>query len=331
MLDIQSLKKECPGVNFDSPFKYNNEYTVGDYILKHLPITLEIIKNSPNIENEYIIDFVKAELKDVRLPITRTKFMKYLKCTEAFADDFMEAQSRHYAVTFEPKEHKLLQKNESVPFVINEKQYPIRGSYGIVRQVQMGGQKFARKEQNITDNSDVINSELEILRKAPVHPHLIAYFASYEQEDKCYFILSPWCDLNLDSFLKGPPNNEFWKRMDEPKIGRTIIGWMTCLAAALSVLHKSKMKHRDLKPANILLRINDSYTSPVICDFGLSKIFNSQSKSTKIGGTTYYMSPEQSRGHKVGRAADIFALGAIYFELGMLLFKIKRYVIFTYI
>ncbi|KAI8894301.1 kinase-like domain-containing protein [Globomyces pollinis-pini] len=99
---------------------------------------------------------------------------------------------------------------------------------------------------------------------------------------------------------------------------------MACLAAGLSFLHKSRMKHRDLKPANILLQFGDSHINPVICDFGLSKFFNSESKSMKMGGTTYYISPEQARGEKVGRSADIFALGVIYLELGMLLFGITR-------
>lgn len=170
----------------------------------------------------------------------------------------------------------------------------------------------------------MINSELGILRKAPENPHLISYHASYEQGGKCYFILSPWCDLDLDSFLKAPMKYEFWKTSTRPNRLTHITGWMACLAAGLSFLHKSRMKHSDLKPANILLQIGDSHISPVICDFGLSKIFNSESKSMKLGGTTYYISPEQARGEKVGRSADIFALGAIYLELGMLIFGIKR-------
>ncbi|OAJ38197.1 hypothetical protein BDEG_22151 [Batrachochytrium dendrobatidis JEL423] len=179
-LDIQSLKQECPGVDFDAPFQFNKEFTVGHYVLEFLPTTLEIIKNSPNIKNDTILKFVKADFKDFRLPITRTQFMRYLQCTEAFADDFMEAQSSHFAVTFKPKEHKILQKYETVPFKINPQSKTSTCNYGIVQQVQMEGQKFARKEQNIT-NDAVINSELEILLKAPENPHLISYHASYEQ------------------------------------------------------------------------------------------------------------------------------------------------------
>lgn len=323
---IQSLKQECPGVDFNAPFQFNKDYTVGHYVQEFLPTTLEIIKHSKYIKNDIILEFVKADFKDFRLPITRTQFMKYLQCTEAFADDFMEAQSSHFAVTFKPKEHKILQKNETLPFIINPQSKTSTGSYGIVQQVQLGGQKFARKEQNITNDADVINSELEVFLKAPENPHLISYHASYEQNGKCYFILSPWCDLDLDSFLKAPMKYEFWKTSTRPMRLAHITGWMACLAAGLSFLHKSRIKHRDLKPANILLQIGNSHINPVICDFGLSKIFNSESKSRNMGGTTYYISPEQARGEKVGRSADIFALGAIYLELGMLLFGIKRYI-----
>ena len=328
-LDIQSLKQECTGVDFDAPFQFNKDYSVGHYVLEYLATTWEIIKNSRNIKNDTILKFVKSDFQDFCLPITRNQLMRYLQCTEAFADNFMEAQSSLFAVTFKPKEHKVLQKHETVPFKINPYSKTSSGSYGVVQQVRMGSQKFARKEQNLTSDADVINSELKILLNAPENPHLIAYHASYEQDGKCYFIISPWCDLDLDSFLKAPMKYDFWKTKTRPMRLALITGWMACLAAGISVLHASKMKHRDLKPANILLQIVNTHISPVICDFGLSKIFNSESKSIKMGGTTYYISPEQARGEKVGRSGDIFALGGIYLELGMLLFGIKRYLDFN--
>ena len=164
--------------------------------------------NSSNIESNKIIDFVKADFKDFRLPIRRTQLLKCLACTEWFADDFMEAQSSYFVVTLEPKEHKVLGKYETVLFRINPQAKTRSGSYGVVHQLQLEGQTFARKEQNIKNNADVIDAELEILRKAPMNPHVIAYHASYEQGDKCYFILSPWCDLDLESFLKAPRKYE---------------------------------------------------------------------------------------------------------------------------
>lgn len=85
-------------------------------------------------------------------------------------------------------------------------------------------------EQNITNDADAINSELDILLKAPGNPRLIAYLASYEQDGKFYFILSPWCDLDLDS---SPIKYEFWKTKTLPM--------RLALITGLSVFHKSKM------------------------------------------------------------------------------------------
>jgi serine/threonine protein kinase len=56
---------------------------------------------------------------------------------------------------------------------------------------------------------------------------------------------------------------------------------------------------------------------PVISDFGLSKKFKSVS-------TREYFSPEQPAG-QVSRKADVFSLGLIFVELGLLLFGKKKF------
>ncbi len=92
---------------------------------------------------------------------------------------------------------------------------------------------------------------------------------------------------------------------------------MVTLARAIHVAHQSGIIHRDLKPTNIL------YTSdgvPKITDFGLAKRIDSdggQTESGQIMGSPSYMAPEQARGHsrKVGPAADVYALGAILYEM----------------
>src|SRR5262249_27459138 len=89
------------------------------------------------------------------------------------------------------------------------------------------------------------------------------------------------------------------------------------LARGVGQAHQLGIIHRDLKPGNILM---DADGTPKIADFGLAKTLNVQSGLTQtdsVLGSPSYMAPEQAGGHAkdVGPAADVYALGAILYEL----------------
>ncbi|HTU23522.1 MAG TPA: serine/threonine-protein kinase [Gemmataceae bacterium] len=88
------------------------------------------------------------------------------------------------------------------------------------------------------------------------------------------------------------------------------------LARAVYYAHRQGIIHRDLKPANILLAADGT---PKIADFGLAKQVADDSGQTRTGtilGTPAYMAPEQARGWGlIGPAADIYALGAVLYDL----------------
>lgn len=78
---------------------------------------------------------------------------------------------------------------------------------------------------------------------------------------------------------------------------------------ALSYLHRRGIIHRDLKPGNVLAERGTAY----VLDFGLAMKQGQQ--SGLLAGTPTHMAPEVIRGKPPGRAADLYAVGVMAYEL----------------
>ncbi|MDE2594595.1 MAG: serine/threonine protein kinase [Burkholderiales bacterium] len=93
------------------------------------------------------------------------------------------------------------------------------------------------------------------------------------------------------------------------------------VADALSYAHHKGVIHRDIKPANIFMV---GRAQPRVLDFGIARIrqvesLNKDDEHSRfqeiVGGSPYYMAPEQVRHEAVDRRVDVYALGVVLFEL----------------
>lgn len=111
-----------------------------------------------------------------------------------------------------------------------------------------------------------------------------------------------------------------------PLPARKAIEYATQLARGLAAAHERGVVHRDLKPENVFITVDDRVK---ILDFGLAKLTEPEAAFAgasalpttphtvpgAILGTVGYMAPEQARGLPADYRSDIFAFGAVLYEL----------------
>jgi serine/threonine protein kinase len=148
------------------------------------------------------------------------------------------------------------------------------------------------------------------------HPHVVAVLAWGEHDGMPYFALEYCPGGSLHGQVRGRP---------QPPVEAARL--VEKLARAVQAAHEAGIVHRDLKPSNVLLApagdepaLNTLWGIPKVADFGLCRSFETDGQQTAEGavmGSPPYMAPEQAEGRTrdVGPATDVWALGAILFEL----------------
>jgi serine/threonine protein kinase len=169
------------------------------------------------------------------------------------------------------------------------------------------------------------------------HPNLVPVYEAGE-EGPVSFIVSAYCP--------GITLAEWLKKQTDPVPVQDAAALIATLARAVQHAHERGVLHRDLKPANVLLQMENGewrmenegrpasafsilhspFSIPKITDFGLAKEMAGDpsdadspgpTRTGAILGTPCYMAPEQAGGKskEVTPAADVYALGAILYEL----------------
>lgn len=145
------------------------------------------------------------------------------------------------------------------------------------------------------------------------HPHIVQVIEVGTSDGQPFVALEYLAGGSLHQRIAGQP---------QPPRGAAEL--VRTLAAATAHAHDHGVLHRDLKPGNILFT---SDGTPKITDFGSARFFDpghvagagdpGLTRAGEVIGTPQYMAPEQARGtpDAVGPAADVYALGAILYEL----------------
>lgn len=135
------------------------------------------------------------------------------------------------------------------------------------------------------------------------HRNIITIYELHESDDQLYMVMELLEGVDLATIIK--------RRVDLPLEAKVNLLAQVC--DGLDYAHGKGIIHRDIKPANL-------HVSPAgvltILDFGIARL--AQSKMTGTGGligTPDYMSPEQVMAGSIDARSDLFAVGAVAYEL----------------
>ena len=232
------------------------------------------------------------------------------------------------------------QRAEALPEVVGYEVLGLlgRGGMGVVYQArQLGLDRTVALKMVLTGfqagPKDLARFRAEAAALARLqHPNIVQIYDVGETAGRPYFVFEFVAGGSLAQYLQGTP---------QPV--RPAAQLVDTLARAVHAAHANGVIHRDLKPANILLRDERegargesrdlsplasrlASVVPKITDFGLAKCAGGDGEAPDLRGPTVtgdlvgtpnYMAPEQAMVPRqpVGPAADVYALGAILYEL----------------
>lgn len=223
------------------------------------------------------------------------------------------------------KESQRSKKPSSNASESSQQRFPNIPGYKIERQLgrgSMGVVYLARQERlqrlvavkvvvsgfDLPQAAAIVRAEAAVIARLK-HPNIVQVYEIGEDEGEPFLTIE---------YVDGESLREKLQKERLPQ--RQAVELIEQLARAIHHAHTNGVVHRDLKPANILLVTSGTELVPKISDFGLAKVLDTMHEQSGTGmvlGTPKYMAPEQAEGRtsEIGPATDVYALGAILFEL----------------
>src|SRR3954471_10178473 len=135
------------------------------------------------------------------------------------------------------------------------------------------------------------------------HPNLVTVFDTVADDEGVLIVME---------YVEGENLAQLMARERVPP--EQAVSIIRQVAGALDHAHQAGVVHRDIKPANILISPDGKAK---VVDLGIATA-SERTQITAVGtvlGTPSYMAPEQLEGGKITKAVDLYALGAVAFEL----------------
>ncbi len=161
------------------------------------------------------------------------------------------------------------------------------------------------REQYASDSEFVERFQREAKAVSELtHPHMVHIYDSGRDGAIHYIAMEYVAGENLKTLIRARGRLEPEQAVD--------IASQVC--EALEFAHTHGIVHRDIKPQNILLTTDGQVK---VTDFGIARAASAVTitQTGTVLGSVQYLSPEQARGAIVGRAADIYALGVVLYEM----------------
>ncbi|OBA21907.1 Pkinase-domain-containing protein [Metschnikowia bicuspidata var. bicuspidata NRRL YB-4993] len=188
------------------------------------------------------------------------------------------------------------------------------------------------------------NLEIEIsILKSMKHPHIVGLL-DYLQTATYFFLVMDYCSMgDLSYFIRKrgqlikthPVISSLMQRYPSPEDSRglnatLVVHFLQQLSSALQFLRSKSLVHRDIKPQNLLLcppahsqqefdtgNFAGLWELPIlkIADFGFARFLPSTSMAETLCGSPLYMAPEILRYEKYTANADLWSVGAVFYEM----------------